>query len=29
MLLQLIEAKYPVEEFEKKILDTALFIRNS
>ncbi|MBB2144507.1 substrate-binding domain-containing protein [Pedobacter sp. LMG 31464] len=29
MLLQLIEAKYPVEEFEKKILDTNLFVRNS
>ena len=29
MLLQLIEAKYPVEEFEKKILPTDLFIRNS
>jgi LacI family transcriptional regulator len=29
MLLQLIEAKYPVEEFEKKILDTSLFVRNS
>lgn len=29
MLLQLIEAKYPVEEFEKKILDTELFVRNS
>ncbi|MFI5452788.1 LacI family DNA-binding transcriptional regulator [Pedobacter sp. UC225_61] len=29
MLLQLIEAKYPVEEFEKKVLDTSLFVRNS
>jgi len=29
MLLELIEAKYPVEEFEKKVLDTSLFIRNS
>ncbi|WP_113653570.1 LacI family DNA-binding transcriptional regulator [Pedobacter namyangjuensis] len=28
MLLQLIEAKYPVVEFEKKILETDLFIRN-
>lgn len=28
MLLQLIEAKYPVEEFEKKVLDTNLFIRD-
>ena len=27
MLLRLIEAKYPVEEFEKKVLDTNLFIR--
>jgi len=27
MLLQLIEAKYPVEEFEKKVLDTDLFVR--
>jgi len=27
MLLQLIEAKYPVEEFEKKVLDTELFVR--
>jgi LacI family transcriptional regulator len=29
MLLQLIEAKYPVEEFEKKVLETSLFVRNS
>lgn len=29
MLLQLIEAKYPVEEFEKKVLDTELFVRSS
>ncbi|MFM6975546.1 MAG: LacI family DNA-binding transcriptional regulator [Sphingobacteriaceae bacterium] len=29
MLLKLIEAKYPVEEFEKKVLQTELFIRNS
>ena len=29
MLLQLIEAKYPVEEFEKKILDTSMMIRNN
>lgn len=28
MLLQLIEAKYPVVEFEKKVLETDLFIRN-
>ncbi|MGF1925549.1 MAG: LacI family DNA-binding transcriptional regulator [Bacteroidia bacterium] len=27
MLLQLIEAKYPVEEFEKKVLETDLFRR--
>lgn len=27
MLLQLIEAKYPIEEFEKKVLDTDLFVR--
>ena len=27
MLLQIIEAKYPVEDFEKKVLDTSLFIR--
>ncbi|SFH43011.1 LacI family DNA-binding transcriptional regulator [Pedobacter insulae] len=27
MLLQLIEAKYPVEEFEKKILATDLYVR--
>ncbi|RYF21346.1 MAG: LacI family transcriptional regulator [Flavobacteriales bacterium] len=27
MLLQLIEAKYPVEEFEKKILETELCVR--
>lgn len=26
-LLELIEAKYPVTEFEKKVLDTSLFIR--
>ncbi len=29
MLIQLIEAKYPVEEFEKKVLDTELFVRNA
>ncbi|RZK51379.1 MAG: LacI family transcriptional regulator, partial [Pedobacter sp.] len=29
MLLQLIEAKYPVEEFEKKVLETDLYVRNS
>lgn len=29
MLLQLIESKYPVEEFEKKVLDTDLFVRDS
>jgi LacI family transcriptional regulator len=29
MLLQLIEAKYPVEEFEKKVLETDLFVRDS
>ncbi len=28
MLLQLIESKYPIEEFEKKVLDTELGIRN-
>jgi LacI family transcriptional regulator len=28
MLLQLIEAKYPVEVFEKKVLETELYIRN-
>ncbi len=28
MLLQLIEAKYPVEEFEKIVLETDLFVRN-
>ncbi len=28
MLLQLIEAKYPVEEFEKRVLDTNLYVRN-
>lgn len=28
MLLQLIEAKYPVEVFEKKVLETELHIRN-
>jgi LacI family transcriptional regulator len=27
MLLKIIEAKYPVEEFEKKVLDTNLYIR--
>lgn len=27
MLLQLIEAKYPVEEFERRVLETDLFIR--
>lgn len=27
MLLELIEAKYPVEEFEKKVLETELFVR--
>ena len=27
MLLQLIEAKYPIEEFEKKILETELCVR--
>ncbi|MES2418203.1 MAG: LacI family DNA-binding transcriptional regulator [Bacteroidota bacterium] len=27
MLLQLIEAKYPVEEFEKRVLETDLFVR--
>ncbi|MCY1539773.1 HTH-type transcriptional repressor CytR [compost metagenome] len=27
MLIQLIEAKYPVEEFEKRILETDLFVR--
>lgn len=29
MLIQLIEAKYPVEEFEKKVLDTELFVRHA
>lgn len=29
MLLQIIEAKYPIEEFEKKILETELFVRQS
>jgi LacI family transcriptional regulator len=29
MLLQLIEAKYPVEDFEKKVLETDLCVRNS
>ena len=29
MLLQLIEAKYPVEDFEKKVLDTQLHVRES
>ncbi len=29
MLINLIESKYPVYNFEKKILDTSLFIRNS
>ena len=28
MLLQLIEAKYPVQEFENKILPTNLFVRS-
>lgn len=27
MLLQLIEAKYPVEEFERRVLETDLFVR--
>lgn len=27
MLLKIIEAKYPIEEFEKKVLDTTLYIR--
>jgi len=27
MLLRIIEAKYPIEEFEKKVLDTSLFVR--
>lgn len=27
MLLQLIEAKYPVEEFEKRVLETNLYVR--
>jgi LacI family transcriptional regulator len=27
MLLKLIEAKYPIEEFEKKILETDLYVR--
>lgn len=29
MLIQLIESKYPVTEFETKMLDTELFIRES
>ncbi|WP_342332712.1 LacI family DNA-binding transcriptional regulator [Pedobacter sp. FW305-3-2-15-E-R2A2] len=29
MLIKLIEAKYPVEEFEKKILNTELIVRES
>lgn len=29
MLLNLIESKYPVHDFEKKILDTSLWVRNS
>ncbi|MBB5621773.1 LacI family transcriptional regulator [Pedobacter cryoconitis] len=29
MLLNLIESKYPVHDFEKKILDTSLHVRNS
>ena len=29
MLLELIEAKYPVQEFEKKVLSTDLFVRTS
>ncbi|QNK61613.1 LacI family DNA-binding transcriptional regulator [Pedobacter sp. PAMC26386] len=29
MLLNLIESKYPVHDFEKKILDTSLFVRNN
>ncbi|MCD0488677.1 LacI family transcriptional regulator [Pedobacter sp. MC2016-14] len=29
MLIKLIESKYPVYEFEKKVLDTSMFIRNS
>jgi LacI family transcriptional regulator len=29
MLLQLIEAKYPIEEFEKKVLETDLCVRES
>lgn len=29
MLIQLIEAKYPVEEFEKKVLATELFVRHA
>jgi len=28
MLIKLIESKYPVTEFEKKIMDTKMFIRN-
>ncbi|MGE6219090.1 LacI family DNA-binding transcriptional regulator [Nubsella zeaxanthinifaciens] len=27
MLLKIIESKYPIEDFEKKVLDTSLFIR--
>lgn len=27
MLLKIIEAKYPIEEFEKQVLDTTLYIR--
>ncbi|TDO22796.1 LacI family DNA-binding transcriptional regulator [Pedobacter duraquae] len=29
MLINLIESRYPVTEFEKKVLDTSLFIRNT
>ena len=29
MLIKLIEAKYPVDEFEKQVLDTELFVRQS
>ncbi len=29
MLIKLIESKYPVTEFEKKVLDTSMFIRNT
>ena len=28
MLIKLIESKYPVTEFERKILDTSMFVRN-